>query len=194
MVSRNKAKEMLLILSAVEKISAVNLNRKVLQKCHGTEADVIKIRKRFVADGTVKEEGDPTHSQRKFYSLIPGHSKSARILEALSKDEAVKSDYIETLRPYQGKKLTKRERLKVFEYGTICLTALTEAITYLGFLSSENFYGFLVAEKSLKRIESKIKLKEQLISELIKVDKKLALSIKASVEDGILNREFTNYK
>ena len=188
-------KEIIKILSTGEKISKNNLNSKVISQCGGNPNLVDEVLQQYVERGFIRIGQDPDHSQKKIYSIVPEPENFKKRLVSLAKDEVVKTDHAKFLKHFQNKKrLTKRDKESVFEYGITRMTAYVEAITYLSHLATANYFGVSVAEKSIERLDSKIKQKEQLAIELNKVDPKIFEGIMIYVQDEILNREFRYFK
>ncbi len=145
--------------------------------------------KEYADKGYFVESKDPNHSQKKLYHLNPKPSIIDSMLESLTKDEQVQSNYFE-IRKFRGKKLTKRQKDYLIQYGVSRMTALTESITMLDLLSTSPEYGLRIRELSEKRMISKRKSRESLNIELRKIDPELSNMITYMMMQSALNRDF----
>lgn len=145
--------------------------------------------KEYADKGYFVESKDPNHSQKKLYHLNPEPSNINSMLESLKKDEQVQNNYFE-IRKFRGKKLTKRQKDYLIQYGVSRMTALTESITMLDLLSTSPEYGLRIRELSEKRMISKRKSRESLNIELRKIDPELSNMITYMMMQSALNRDF----
>ena len=150
---------------------------------------VISTLKEYTDKGYLVESKDPNHSQKKLYHLNPEPSNINSMLESLKKDEQVQNNYFE-IRKFRGKKLTKRQKDYLIQYGVSRMTALTESITMLDLLSTSPEYGLRIRELSEKRMISKRKSRESLNIELRKIDPELSNMITYMMMQSALNRDF----